>query len=111
MLWFYCQRTDSARLRKTEHQLAAEFRMRRIRRIATTCEMIPAGESKGGTRATKFPRGLPPSASAKRFLEHMTEVDQVDDVLARTGIDTSFSSVHNLRLQLATSGFPYLEAL
>ena len=114
MLWFYCQRADSNWARKSERQLAEEFCTRRYKRINTTCDLIPATNDRPGsssTKTSKFPRGLPPAATAKKFLEAANDGEVVGDTISKIGLGRDFATVHGLRTQLATSGFPFLETI
>jgi hypothetical protein len=108
MLWFYCQRQDSPRVRKTEKLLAGEFIERRFNRISMTCDLIPTSPG-GNMRSAKFPVGRTVAPLAKLFLEHMKDGDTTVETMSKAGIALEFATIHNLRLQLATSGFPFIE--
>jgi SAM-dependent methyltransferase len=112
MLWFYAQRADSPRARQSEHDLCVEFQRRKFKPVHTTCEMVSAAPGGGSptTQQLHFPRGRPASDQARRVFEYVSEGAPLKAALADSGIGSDFRLLHLLRVQLATSAFPFIES-
>ena len=112
MLWFYLQRRDCPRPRKPERQICKEFLDRRFRRVKTEREIfirMPEGTYSNSPKVAPYP-GEPRHPIAKRILSELDEGAPFRETLRRLGIDPTFAQSNRLRLGLATSGCPYLEA-
>jgi 2-polyprenyl-3-methyl-5-hydroxy-6-metoxy-1,4-benzoquinol methylase len=113
MLWFYLQRRDCRRPRKPERQLCEEFLNGLFVRVKTEREIFMRqadGSYSRVPRPAPFP-GEPRHALAKLVVAELDEGALLKDTLRRLGIQPSFPGSNRLRLNLATSGCPYLEAI
>lgn len=111
MLWFYLQRVDSPRPRRGEKAMSQDFLARRSRRNRTHKELF--GQLEDGSYSAvptriPFPPALPSNAAAYRLYQALDESVPLSQTFARLGLDPSFRTVHQLRVQLATSGYPFL---
>jgi len=113
-LWFYIQRTDCSRARKSEIQICNEFLERRFRRVNVQREIF----TQNGDRSYAL--------SAKRHNHPSTHTDvlcrtvlaAVDEhpgadmrtILGYAKVKPDFAAVQRLRLLLATCAHPYLIA-
>jgi hypothetical protein len=114
MLWIYAQRSDSPRLRKSEHQLADEFLAMKWARIRSECRSF-VRDSAGAYQQHPSTRPFPAVAAlrdeAKVVYEALDAQRPMKDTLRKLGISPSFHLATKLRLELTTSAFPYLRAL
>jgi hypothetical protein len=114
MLWFYFQRQDSPRPRKPERQICDEFLNTRFARVKTQQEIfmrLPQGGYSKEPRISQFPRAVPTSPLARGVYAALDEGAPLHATLAKLGIQPSFFKLSLLRLGLATSGRPFLEAV
>jgi len=113
MLWIYAQRSDSPRLRKSEHQLADEFLAMRWARIRSECRSFVRDSA--GAYQQQSTRPFPAVAAlrdeAKVVYEALDAQRPMKDTMRKLGISPSFHLATKLRLELTTSAFPYLRAL
>lgn len=111
MLWFYLQRRDSPRPRKTEEQICDEFCHRTFNRTKTQCEIFVRNKNniyqKTERRIPLVTR--PTDEAVAYFYQKFDEFFSIDSQLSRLGRDSSFHTVNKLRINLATSAFPFLE--
>lgn len=112
MLWFYMQRQDAPRGRKTEHQLCESFLDTTFRRSQAVGESFV--RNAGGTydpprQRFRFP-GKPSDEAARHVYDELDETRPVRDTFGKLGLPMSFVQVHRLRTLLATTAFPYLVA-
>lgn len=113
MLWFYFQRSDCPRPRKPERQICDEFLNTRFTRVKTQKEVFmrqPEGGYSKQPLISPFPRE-PRSPLARGIYAALDENAPIQATLVKLGIEPSFSMLSRLRLGLATSGCPYLEAV
>lgn len=113
MLWFYLQRKDSPRPRKSEEQICKEFGERRFRRSSTEVEMFLKGQT--GTyqkmpERRPFP-GQPRDAAVLKLYTALDEKLPLGETLRKLGATPSFALLNKARINLATSAFPFLHAL
>lgn len=116
MLWFYFQRRDSKRARKTEDDIAASFLETTFEPVATTQRTF--SRSGDGTRYVEaegsrpFPRPTDDPA-ARRVIDAVAASPgrPMGQVLTDLGLPTEPRSVHSLRVRVATSAFPFLRAV
>ena len=111
MLWFYLQRSDSEYPRKTERELATEFQARNFTRTQTEKEMFGRGlvGYSPAPRVAPFP-GKPVAGDAARFYAALNGTGSIQEALAATGLEPDWTTLHRLRVHLATSAFPFLLA-
>lgn len=113
MLWFYLQRQDCPRPRKSEHQICDEFLKTRFARVKTQKEVFMRQPSGGYSRQpmiSPFPRA-PRSPVARSVYTALDEGAPLEATLAKLAVEPSFPRLSQLRLALATSGCPHLEAV
>ncbi|MGB8509657.1 MAG: class I SAM-dependent methyltransferase [Pyrinomonadaceae bacterium] len=112
MVWFYMQRKDSGRARKTEGQVCEEFLDRVFVRSSALQRGYMMGED-GHYRLTpntlKFPV-TPPDLPARNVYDMADGTTPMRDIFARLGIEPTFHAVNEIRVKLTTSAFPYLIA-
>jgi 2-polyprenyl-3-methyl-5-hydroxy-6-metoxy-1,4-benzoquinol methylase len=114
MLWFYFQRQDCPRPRKPERQICDEFLNTRFARVRTQKEIFmrqPEGGYSKEPLKSPFPRATPSSPLARGVYAALDEEAPLQATLANLGVEPSFFKLSLLRLGLATSGNPYLEAI
>jgi SAM-dependent methyltransferase len=113
MLWFYLQRRDSPVPRCSTRELCDAFLRGRFAWTGTTRSMYmagPDGTYRPSGRELPFPvwRG---KGEAKQVLEALDPEAPLHATLARLGIPADDPRVVNrLRVQLASSAFPFLRA-
>jgi 2-polyprenyl-3-methyl-5-hydroxy-6-metoxy-1,4-benzoquinol methylase len=113
MLWFYLQRRDSPCPRRSARELCDAFLDGRFAPARTTRRLYmagPDGAYRPAERETPFPvwRG---KGEAKQVLEALDPDAPLHATLARLGIPAGDPRVVNrLRVQLASSAFPFLRA-
>ena len=112
MLWFYLQRRDSPRRRRSEQAMAADFMNLRVRRNRTEREMFVQREdgSYGPPSVSAFPK-MPIDPVAARVFNACDEGLPMSEAMRSVGLDTSFRTVHRLRVRLATTAYPFLTAI
>jgi SAM-dependent methyltransferase len=113
MLWFYLQRRDCPRPRRGEREICDGFLDARFLRVKTQQELFVRGADGSYSRRPQvvaFP-GQPRAELARRVYAALDEALPLRDTLAWLDVDTSWPQVNRLRLALATSGCPYLEAV
>ena len=111
MLWFYLQRQDAGRPRKTERQICDEFRTRKFQRTMTEIERFVRRQDGTYQKADKrlpFP-GRPRDPLAASLYSRLEEFAPLDETIIGMGIKESFSTINKLRINLATSAYPFLE--
>ncbi|MFO0756799.1 MAG: class I SAM-dependent methyltransferase [Byssovorax sp.] len=113
MLWFYLQRKDSPRARKSEAQLGEEFAQRRFKKTQTEVEVSLKGQT--GTyqkipEKRPFP-GQPRDAAVAKLYAALDEKTTVGEALRKLGAAANFNLLHKARINLATSAFPFLAAI
>ncbi|HEX8190600.1 MAG TPA: TauD/TfdA family dioxygenase [Pyrinomonadaceae bacterium] len=113
-LWFYMQRKDSGRARKSEREVCEEFLDAKFARAATTQKgFVQEGEGVGYRllpNALPFPV-VPPDDSVKNIVEAVDGQTPMREVFARLGLETDFQAVNHARVMLTTAAFPYLQAV
>lgn len=115
MLWFYLQRRDSPFPRLSIRELCEAFLAGHHARARTTRQMH-MGRPDGGYGPTPdqevpfpLPRG---KGDAQRVIEGLDSRAPLRATLERLGIPTGdLRAVNRLRLELASSAFPFLKAL
>jgi len=108
-LWFYYERVDAPRVRKTEQEICAEFRQkvfRRVRVSASVYRLGPDRELAAEPVEGVYP-GTPREPMAKRLYDELDEDKPVGEIISRLPLD-SFTALNKLRVLVATSAFPCL---
>jgi SAM-dependent methyltransferase len=114
MLWFYLQRSDSRRPRKTEKQLYEEFLSKTFAKSSVrkkTYIQTENGDYAQSPRLASYP-GLHPDLLCRKIIEAVAAQPgaPMRDILEQLKIETGFSVVNKLRQYLTTSAFPFLVA-
>jgi SAM-dependent methyltransferase len=114
MIWFYLQRTDSGRQRKSEKELCKEFLDLRFKKN-TTQQNIYNIDKNGNYKLNQsfVPYPSPHNDEVCRQLIRVIEdhpSKRMQEVLHQIGIETKFSLVNKIRLYLTTNAYPYLMA-
>jgi SAM-dependent methyltransferase len=112
MLWFYLQRTDSNRRRKSEKQLCEEFLEQKLRKSNTKKKVYIRSEDGKyvlSDRLRPYP-GLHIDNLCSRIIASIDNQPgtRLRDVLAQLEVETRFSLLNKLRLLLTTNAFPFL---
>ena len=113
MLWFYLQRRDSPRPRKSEGQLARELLSQRFRRVKAEREVFVRGEDGSYSKTDRrlpFPQQRPRGVHAARLYEALDETRPLGETFRQLGFPPTFQTLHALRTTLTTTAFPYLLA-
>lgn len=113
MLWFYLRRRDAPDPRLGEADVCAGFldaRLRPARTTRTVHVRTDDGGYRKGERVLPFP-GRPRDPVAARVLEALDPQRPVRATLERLQLPCEFPAANLLRLQLASTACPYLEAV
>jgi SAM-dependent methyltransferase len=112
MLWFYLQRQDCPRSRKTEQQICEEFLKETFTRIDTMQQgyiLQADGTYKPMPRQLPFPgRQLPSSDKAQSVYKALDGNKPIGEIFDQIGLDISFQTVNDIRVRLATSAYPFI---
>ena len=112
MLWFYLQRTDSSRLRKSEKRLCDEFLEQKFRKSNTKKKVFirsDDGEYVLNDRLRPYP-GLHIDNLCSKIVALVDNQPgtRLGDVLVQLEVETRFALINKLRLLLTTNAFPFL---
>ncbi|QHY99227.1 bifunctional 3-demethylubiquinone-9 3-methyltransferase/ 2-octaprenyl-6-hydroxy phenol methylase [Streptomyces sp. S4.7] len=111
MLWFYL--TPESGRRVTEAERSEAFLTTTFVRTAATRQgfmAVPDGGYRKLDRVNPFPVGRP-SEAVKDVFEAVDGVRTMGHILGALGREVSPDSTHRLRMQLATSRFPFLRTV
>lgn len=112
LLWFYLRRTDAETPRRTEQQINAEFLRRTFERTQTRRRLFVRDDA-GAYQPSARLRAHPSAATdpfARRVLDALEPGQPMATVFRTLRIPTTLASVHEARVKLTTSEFPYLVA-
>ena len=112
-LWFYLQRKDSGRPRKSERQVCEEFLNTRFVRTATTQKGFIRGSDgthKPLANSLNFPIA-PVESSVRKLYEAVDGKRNMREVFEQAEMETTFQNVNRARLTLSTPAFPYIQAV
>jgi SAM-dependent methyltransferase/alpha-ketoglutarate-dependent taurine dioxygenase len=111
-LWFYMQRRDSGRARKSEREVCEEFLEQKFVRAQTTQRgFIQSGED--GYKLLPNALGYPhaaPDPSVRKIVEAADGQSTMREIFGRLGLETSFAAVNRARVMLTTPLFPFLKS-
>jgi len=113
LLWFYFQRKDANRRRKSERQICEEFLQTRFERVETTQRSYLKDEDNNYTLSptlVPYPMAAP-AASVKEVYNAVDSTLTMGEVLERVRIEPTFRNVNPIRLKLTTSAYPYLRSI
>jgi 2-polyprenyl-3-methyl-5-hydroxy-6-metoxy-1,4-benzoquinol methylase len=112
MLWFYLQRSDSERPKKSEKEICQEFLEHSFVRSYTEQKhyfRTSEGCYVPSSRRRDYPGSHPDTLCNKILTEIASHPNlTIRNIFERKGIKCSFSTVNSLRLCLTTNEFPYL---
>jgi hypothetical protein len=113
MLWFYLQRRDSRFPRRSEREMNDAFLGARFRKT-NALQNYYAAQGDGGYAVSA--RQVPYSATRRdavigRLFDRVDESRTIGELLQEIGVQRPETVAGQARLQLATSGFPFLEAV
>jgi SAM-dependent methyltransferase len=113
MLWFYLQRRDSRFSRRSEREMNEAFLDARFRKT-NALQNYYAAQGDGGYAVSS--RQVPYSATRRdavigRLFDRVDESRTIGEFLREIGVQQPATVAGQARLQLATSGFPFLEAV
>jgi 2-polyprenyl-3-methyl-5-hydroxy-6-metoxy-1,4-benzoquinol methylase len=112
-LWFYLQRKNSGRMRKTEQQICEEFLDAVFARNRTAqCSYIRTEDGRYQRLSNAIPYPIAaPNKEVERVYLAADGKTRMREIFERLEIETSFEVVNDFRLKLTTSAFPYLRAV
>ncbi|MBD0285063.1 MAG: hypothetical protein ICV79_06520 [Flavisolibacter sp.] len=114
MLWFYIQRQDSNYKRKTESEVCRDFLKTKFNKLSMKFNLFTqeaGGKLQRSNDQVQYPIARKPTIPLMREIyENVSPYMTFGEILSKMGIETSFDSVNEMRLNLATLGFPYLIA-
>jgi 2-polyprenyl-3-methyl-5-hydroxy-6-metoxy-1,4-benzoquinol methylase len=113
MLWFYMQRTDGGRPRKTERVICEEFLDTVFARSSTTQKYFLRDEEEKyrlSPNEMQFPIAVP-DPSVRKIVEAVDGRTAMREIFARLGLQTNFHTVNQARMKLTTPIFPHLKAV
>jgi len=112
-LWFYLQRSDSGRARKSEREICEEFLDTTFIRSTTRqgrYNLGPDGVYERLSSTVEFPR-TPSNQLLERIIDLADGTTSMRQIFRRLDIEPTFQKVNQARLELTTSAFPYLRAV
>ena len=112
-LWFYFQRKDSGRTRKSEREVCEEFLNTCFVRTATTQKSFVCGSDESHkplASSLNFPVAAV-EPSVKRVYDSIDGNRSMREVFEQWEMETTFENVNRARLTLATPAFPYIQAV
>jgi 2-polyprenyl-3-methyl-5-hydroxy-6-metoxy-1,4-benzoquinol methylase len=112
-LWFYLQRKNNGRARKTEQQICEEFLDVVFTRNRTAqCSYIRTEDGRYQRLSNPIPYPIAaPNKEVERVYQAVDGQTSMRRIFERLEIETSFEIVNDVRLKLTTSAFPYLRAV
>ena len=112
-LWFYLQRKNSGRARKSEQQICEEFLDVVFARNRTMqCSYIRTEDGRYQLLSNPIPYPIaPPNKEVERIFQAVDGETSMRRIFEQLEIETSFEIVNDVRLKLTTSAFPYLRAV
>jgi len=112
MIWFYLQRSDCGRPRRSERQVCEQFLDRQFERVRAdqrvflrTGDEGYAPSPEGGSSA------LPGDEPTARVLAEVGPGTTIRQIFRRLGLPESFGAVNQMRVRTTTSSFPHLRSL
>lgn len=113
LLWFYLRRRDTATPRRSERDICDELLRRPVSRSQTRRRVYLRDEDgiyRLSTRALPHPV-TPPDLFARRLLDAVEPGCTLADLFRRLDIPATLPTVHEARVKLTTSEFPFLNVL
>jgi SAM-dependent methyltransferase len=113
MLWFYLQRTDAGRPRRSERQICDDFLSTVFTRVRTSqrqYRLSPSGRYEPVPDALPFPP-VHGDEQLAALCEAADGVRPMHDLFEEAGLSFAFADVSRARIGLTTPTFPYLRAV
>lgn len=114
MLWFYMQRKDATFKRKTEKEVCDEFLETTFEKSSFETRNFLLGSNGSYTlsdKTTTYPVSkIPSHPLASKIYANIDATHNMKHTFSRLGIDASFHTVNDVRVNLTNSAFPYLKA-
>lgn len=114
MLWFYFQKKDSTRRRKTEKQMCVDFLNTKFKRVNLQKKLYILRDNDSYNEdpmIVRFPsQKIWVSEDVKKVYFNLNEKSCISETLEKCGMEPMFTTVNKLRSCLTTSAFPHLEA-
>jgi SAM-dependent methyltransferase len=113
MLWFYFQRQDSPKQRKTEQEITDKFLETTFERLSFPIEryvLNAEGNYQKSDKAMRSDANEPKDEMLKEILHAADGERTMKEIFYMLDIDTGFIPANDVRLRLTTSAFPYLLA-
>ena len=113
LLWFYLQRSDSGRARKSEREICEEFLDTTFIRSTTQQGRYILGADgvyEPLSSTIEFPR-TPSNQLVRRIVDLADGVTSMRQIFRRLNIEPAFQKVNQARMELTTSTSPYLRAV
>ncbi|MFZ0319874.1 MAG: class I SAM-dependent methyltransferase [Candidatus Sulfotelmatobacter sp.] len=112
LLWFYLQRVDSGRSRKSEQQICNEFLSRSFKKSAAKQATYIRNEDVWALAPQAVPYPLEQPDAAVDEIYRLADPDNaMGRIFKYLGIEPTFQAVNRARVKLTTSSFPYLKAV
>lgn len=113
MLWFYLQRQDSGRSRKSERQVCDEFlNTKFVRTNAQRLSYFLAADDDYRPAAEPLPHPRTEAdVSVRRIAELCDGKKTMREIFRDLNVEATFRTVNHARIRLTTSAFPYLRAV
>jgi hypothetical protein len=111
MLWFYIQRQDSGRVRKTEAEVCEDFLDSTFEKFTTDTQAYIFEDGNYVLSTEKMPFPLPsiPADSLSALVFNSYDPSKpLRETLDRLGIEPDFEIVNRLRTNLSTLAHPFL---
>lgn len=112
MLWFYVQREDATLSRASEREICETFLDRKfVKNKTSQVKYLFDGQDRytKDLRLYEFP-GPPEHALARQVYHAVDGKASMREIFERLGVSTDFRTTNEIRIRLATSGFPHLRA-
>lgn len=112
-LWFYFQKKDSGRPRRSERDICAEFLKQKFVRAGTLQRSFIRshdGAYKLSAKHLAYPLAAP-RGDALAIYQAVDGQKAMADIIALLGQPTTFEHVNNMRLLLTTTAHPHLRAV
>lgn len=114
-LWFYLQRSESTRPKRTEREIADQF-LDQVFEIAQTSNQMFRLSREGAYEPFREPTRYPavhPDKTCRDVVEMVAKRGRarMRDLLTEKGISINFATVNRLRMCLTTNSFPYLRSM
>lgn len=112
-LWFYLQRKNAKRKRRSESEICEEFLATRFAK-ASTAQRIYIQSDDGRYRllpgSVVYPSPAP-DKSVRMIFDALDETRPLRKTFEQVGVEPNFSTVNKARMLLSTSVFPYVKAI